>query len=185
MERRFGTPYSALLKQRLLRTLGLSSTTLPRRGKNSVALLEPSLKGRAMQGYSGDGKPIGRPANVQGYYHWPGTEQMFSSARDMAAFMAAQLSELQIDSALREAIDLSHRPVASIRPGVLQAQAWEIHRGAETIIGKNGGLNNASSFIGISLGKQNGIVILMNRGELNLWDLGYAILSRLSEAENP
>ena len=136
-----------------------------------------------MEGYAGDGKPIGRPGNVQGYYHWPGAEQNVSSARDLAGYLALQLGELPNDPVLREAIELSHRGVASIREGVLQAQAWEVHHGAEKVIGKNGGLNNASSFIGLAPSKRNGVVVLMNRGEVNLWDAGYSILLRLSEAE--
>ena len=183
LERRFGTSYSALLNERLLRRLGLSATALPRRGKNSVALPQSMPQGRAVQGYAGDGKPIGRPGNVQGYYHWPGTAQMFSSARDLAKFLTLQLGELPSDPALRDAIALSHRGVATIRDGVLQAQAWEVHHGAETVIGKNGGLNNASSFIELAPAKGNGVVVLMNRGDLNLWDAGYAILHRLSETE--
>ena len=77
LERRFGMPYAALLEQRLLRRLDLSATTLPLRGAGSVGQLPPALERRAVQGYAGDGKPIGKPGNMQGYYHWPGTGQMF------------------------------------------------------------------------------------------------------------
>lgn len=183
MERRFGIGYAALLEQRLLRRLGLWSTALAPRGPNSVARLPPPLRRRAVQGYDGGGKPIGKPGNVQGYYRWLGTEQMFSSARDMAVFLAAQLGELPHDPQLRQALELAQRPVAPMRPGVMQAQAWEVHHDA--IVGKNGGLNNASSYIGMIPRRQLGVVILMNRGDLNLWDAGYAILTRLSELQEP
>ena len=93
LERKFAMPYGTLLDQRLLRRLGLASTALPLRDANSVGLLAPPLKARAVQGYSGSGKPIGTPGNMQGYYHWPGTGQMFSTARDMAIFLTAQLGE--------------------------------------------------------------------------------------------
>ncbi len=55
--------------------------------------------------------------------------------------------------------------------------------GAQVSYRDRGGLNNASSFIGLASAKGNGVVVLMNRGDLNLWDAGYAILLRLSEAE--
>ncbi len=179
LERRFGAPYAVLLERELLRPLDLAATTLPARGENFVGIFPPALKRQTVQGYSGKGEPIGKPGNVQGYYHWPGTEQMFSSARDMAQFLAAQLGELPLDGALQDAIALSQRPVTSIHPQVMQAQAWEVHQREETIIGKNGGLNNTSSYIAIVPGQQLGIVILVNRGDLNTWDFGYPILQRL------
>ena len=83
LERALATPYRALLEDRLLRPLGLASTTLPLRGPDSVGELAPDLARRAVQGYSGAGEPIGKPGDMQGYYHWPGTGQMFSSARDL------------------------------------------------------------------------------------------------------
>jgi beta-lactamase class C len=185
LERRFGMPYGALLEQRLLRRIDLSSTTLPLRGAGSVARLAPSLGRRAVQGYSGKGEPIGKPGNMQGYYHWPGTGQMFSSARDMAAFLTAQLGEAPDDPLLREAIELSHREIARTdrEPHIMQAQAWEVHHVANTIIDKNGGLNNTTTYIGMIPEKRIGVVVLINRGELNGRDVGHPILLRLASPE--
>jgi beta-lactamase class C len=185
LERRFAMPYGTLLEQRLLRRLDLPSTTLPLRGANSVARLAPSLLQRAVQGYSGAGKPIGKPGNMQGYYHWPGTGQMFSSARDMAAFLAAQLGEAPDDPLLRDAIELSHREVARTdrEPHIRQALAWEVHHVAHTIVDKNGGLNNTTTYIGMIREKRIGAVILVNRGELNGRDVGHPILLRLASPE--
>jgi beta-lactamase class C len=185
LERRFGMPYGKLLEQRLLRRLDLSSTTLPLRGANSVARLPPPLLQRAVQGYSGIGKPIGKPGNMQGYYHWPGTGQMFSSARDMAAFLTAQLGEAPDDPFLHEAIELSHREVAGSdrEPHIRQALAWEVHHVAHTIVDKNGGLNNITTYIGMIPEKRIGAVILVNRGNLNGRDVGHPILLRLAASE--
>jgi beta-lactamase class C len=182
LERRFGVPYGALLEQRLLRRLDLPSTLLPLRGPSSVARLSPSLAGRAVQGYSGKGVPIGRPGNMQGYYHWPGTGQMFSSARDMAVFLTAQLGESPPDPLLQEAIALSHREMARTdrEPHIMQAQAWEVHHVGHTIIDKNGGLNNTTTYIGMIAQPRIGAVILINRGELNGRDVGHPILLRLA-----
>jgi beta-lactamase class C len=185
MERRFGMPYGTLLEQRLLRRLDLPSTTLPLRGANSVARLAPSLLQRAVQGYSGTGKPIGKPGNMQGYYHWPGTGQMFSSARDLASFLAAQLGERPDDPLLRDAIELSHLEVARTdrEPHIRQALAWEVHHVAHTIVDKNGGLNNTTTYIGMIPEKRIGAVILVNRGNLNGRDVGHPILIRLAAHE--
>ena len=184
LERRFNRSYAALLEQNLLRPLGLASTMLPAHGRESMGAPRPSLRRRAVQGYSGKGRPIGKPGNVQGYYHWPGAGQMFSSIRDMAKFMEAQLGELLLDADLQGAITLSQQPVAPIRPDVMQAQAWEVHQREATIIGKNGGLNNTSSYIGMVPSQRLGIVILVNRGELNTWDIAYPILQRLMKLQN-
>jgi beta-lactamase class C len=179
LERKLGMPYAALLESELLRPLGLSSTTLPARRPNDNSDLPSGLKGRAAQGYSGQGKPIGSPGNVQGYYHWRGTEQMYSSARDLAAFVAALLGNSRLDAQLRGALDRAHQPLAPIRPHVTQALAWEVHEREAVIVGKNGGLNNVSSFVGFVPEHRLGLVILINRGELNAWDMAYPILQRL------
>jgi beta-lactamase class C len=182
LELRFGLPYHELLERRVLRPLDLSSTVLPLRGPNLVGRFAPALGRRAVQGYSWDGKPIGKPGNVQGYYHWPGTTQMFSSARDMAIFLMAQMGELEVDPVLRDAIQLAHQEVASTdrEPHIRQAQAWEVHHRAATIVDKNGGLENTTSYIGFIPGKRLGIVILINRGRLNGRDFGHPILLRLA-----
>jgi beta-lactamase class C len=182
LERKFGMPYGTLLDRRLLRRLDLASTTLPLRGANTVGLLAPPLKVRAVQGYSGSGKPIGKPGNMQGYYHWPGTGQMFSTTRDMAAFLTAQLGEGPEDPLLRRAIALTRRKVAQVdrELHIMQAQAWEVHHVALTIIDKNGGLNNSTTYIGMVPDKQIGAVILINRGELNGRDVGHPMLLRLA-----
>ena len=180
LERRFGMPYAVLLERKLLRALDVPSTLLPLRGAGDVANLAPALKVRAVQGYSGEGRPIGKPGNMQGYYYWPGTGQMFSSARDMSRLLAAHLGELPLDPSLQRAIKTTHQESLVIRPNVMQAQAWEVHHPALPIIDKNGGLNNTTTYIGMIPDKRLGIVILMNRGDTDGRDFGQAILLRLA-----
>ncbi len=184
LERRFGIPYAKLLEDRLLGPLDLPSTILPLIGEDATGNTPPALKERAVQGYSGEGKPIGKPGDMQGYYHWPGTGQMFSSLRDMSRFLAAHLLELPIDPALAHAIKLTHQEVAPIESTHGQAQAWEVHHPHWPIIDKNGGLNNTTSYIGFIPKNRLGVVILMNRGNLNGRDFGHDILLRLSRAES-
>jgi beta-lactamase class C len=184
LERRYGMPYADLLQQQLLQRLALPSTILPLRGRNDVGIFTPSLKARLVQGYSPEGKPLGKPGNVQGYYHWPGTSQMFSSARDLAAFLALHLGEGPQDTQLREAVALTHREVAEIGPGVTQARAFEVHRPGVLIVDKNGGLNNTTTYFGMIPKERLGVVILINRGDLNGRDIGHAILLRLAPPES-
>src|SRR5262249_58708475 len=81
---------------------------------------------------------------------WRGTGQMYSSARDMAVFLAANLGELPVERSLREAMRLAQQDVWTISPRNRQALAWEVlGADAPTIIEKYGGLHNASAYIGM------------------------------------
>ena len=62
----------------------------------------------------------------------------------------------------------------------MQAQAWEVHHVARKIIDKNGGLNNSTTYIGMIPDQRVGVVILINRGQLNGRDVGHPILLRLT-----
>ena len=179
IERRFATSMTTLIRERILQPLGMTSSALPV-GDKPRGELPAALLSRAVQGYAEDGTPIGEPGNIQGYYHWPGTGQMFSSAHDMARFLAANLGELP-QAGLDKAIARAHRGVLPIGPRVAQALAWEINDNAEfTIVDKNGGLNNTSTYIGMIPSKRLGIVILLNRGNQNAADVGRAILLALA-----
>lgn len=177
LERRFAMPYAALLETRLLRPLGFDATLLPLRGKNDVAHLPPHLMRRAVQGYTGDGKPHGKRGTMGSYYDWPGTGQMFSTARDMAQFLALQIDPPE---EWRAAVALAHRRVTDIAPGKGQAMAWEIQEVNPTLIDKNGGLHNGTTYIGTVAGRRLGLVLLFNRGNLNGRDVGQPILRRLA-----
>jgi beta-lactamase class C len=177
LERRFGMPYMELLNERLIRPLGLTSTILPPH-RNSVAQLPPALMQRAVQNHDENGKRVGKPGNVQGFYLWPGTGQMFSSARDMATFLTAQLGEVSEPAELHEAVKLAHKPIGN-QPNFLQAQAWEVRPGALTIVDKNGALDNTSSYIGLALDRRLGLIIMSNRGDQYVAKVGRRTLLRL------
>jgi beta-lactamase class C len=181
LEHRFNTPLADLIRERVLTPLGMTSTTLPMQaGDNPRGSLEPELARRAVQGYEDSGAPIGAPGDVQGYYHWLGTGQMFSCARDMAAFLAANLGELPDQRPLQEAMALTHRGVFAVSPHNDQALAWEVNTNDTPIVEKSGGLDNSSTYIGLIPNRKIGIVILSNRGNQYPAEIGRRILLDLA-----
>jgi beta-lactamase class C len=182
LERRYAMPIDELIDQRVLQPLSMTSTMLPRGDDGLRGCLTPEYKSRAVQGYSDNSEPIGQPGEQTSYYHWPGTGQMYSSPRDMMAFLAANLDELPLDQSLRDAMALAHRSVFRISPRNSQALAWEISDREPTIIEKYGGLNNASAYIGMMPSRKLGIVILGNRGNQYPNEPGRRILLELAAA---
>ena len=184
LERRFGMPHDELMKQRLLEPLGLRSTTLPVAAADATLYprgeIPAVLARRAVQGYSTDGTPTGAPGDLQGYYHWLGTGQMYASARDLAVFLAANLGELPDQAALQEAMRRAQQGVFPIDESTDQALAWEVHKGHEIIVDKFGGMDNASAYIGLVRERKVGIVILGNRGNMAVWETGRHILRALA-----
>ena len=184
LERRFGLPFDQLMKQRVLAPLGLRSTTLPvaaaDAARNPHGELPAALAHRAVQGYSTDGTPTGAPGDLQGYYHWLGTGQMYASARDLAVFLSANLGELPQQAALQEAMRRAQQGVFPVRDDLDQALGWEVHKGRETIIDKFGGMDNAAAYIGLMPEQKVGIVILGNRGNMAVWETGRSMLRALA-----
>jgi beta-lactamase class C len=184
LERRLGLPLDRLIGQRLLEPLGLRSTTLPVASGdpqlNPRGEIPPALRRLALQGYSDEGMPIGAPGDLQGYYHWLGTGQMYASARDMAVFLAANLGELPDLAVLQAAMRRAQQPAFPIGDGVEQALGWEVRRGGLTIVDKYGGMNNASAYVGLIPERKLGIVILGNRGGTDIEEEGRAILLMLA-----
>ncbi len=166
LERRYGRPIAELIDRRVTGPLGMRSTLVPERGADNRAVMNPEFMRRAVQGYSESGEPIGLPGNQQGYFDFPGTGQMFSSARDLAILLAARLADRPIDRKLHDALQLSQREAFRVDAQHAQAMAWEIENvPGLTIVDKPGGLNNASAYIGLVPDLKLGIVILVNRGD--------------------
>ena len=172
LERRYGTPISALIDERILRPLRMNWTLVPERGPDNHAVMSAQFLGRAVQGYSADGMPIGAPGNQQSYFDFPGTGQMFSTARDLALFVVAALNEGPSDEQLRKALQFTQRLAFRIDERDAQAMAWEITNwGGVPIVDKPGGLNNASAYLGLVPERRLGIVILSNRGDVYPFEL--------------
>jgi beta-lactamase class C len=185
LERASGAPVDALIRQQLLEPLGMTSTVFPLPDESPSGRLAPQAAQRAVQGYAETGEAVGEPGDQPGYYHWRGTGQIYASARDMATFLAASLGELprelSLDDPLRAALAFTQQPAFRITPRNSQALAWEIiHEGELTIVEKNGGLTNASSYVGMIPGRKLGIVILSNRGDQYPAEVGRCIMLALA-----
>jgi beta-lactamase class C len=176
LERRFNTRFATLMHQRLTGPLGMSSTALP---------LPRNLLGRAVQGYGPGGKPIGRPGMEGGTFEWPGSGQIYSSSRDMATFLVANLGELSGHAPIENAMAFAHQGVFTVSQRLTIGLAWQIvSAGNFTIIDKNGGLDNTSTYIGFAPRRKLGVVILVNRGKQHATGSGRQILHALTQDQS-
>jgi beta-lactamase class C len=184
LERRYRIPYGELMRQRVLEPLGLKSTTLPVSDPDTQSYprgrMPDWVVARAVQGYDEDGTPIGKPGDLQGYYQWLGMGQMYSSARDMAEMVSAQLGEKPQLGLLHEAMQLTQRDVLPFGERWMGAMAWEKHLDGSGIVERYGGLNNASATMAMVPARKLGVVILCNRGSQNVGAAARAILLELS-----
>ena len=176
LQRRFNTPFARLMHERITGPLGMTSTALP---------LPLDLLDRAVQGYSSQGQPIGNPGVEGGAFEWPGSGQIYSSARDMATFLTANMGELANHGPMENAMTLAQQPVFTVNPHFKQALAWQdITSGNLTILDKNGGLPNTSTWIGFAPQRKLGVVILVNRGKQHATAIGRQILHALAQDQS-
>src|SRR5260221_5378554 len=122
---------STLMEARVLATLDMSGTLGRVQTANGRGQLAPAFKRRAVQGYNADAKPVGEPGNQQGVFQWPGTGQMYSSARDMAVFLAANLGVLPDHRPLEEAIAFAPTRMVTVEPRVTPALAGQLVRNGD------------------------------------------------------
>jgi len=91
-----------LMHQRITGPLGMSSTALPCR--------EDFAWSRSA-GVQPAGQSSGKPGMEAGNFQWRGSGQIYSSARDMATFLAANLGELAGHDAIESAMAFAQQPV--------------------------------------------------------------------------
>ena len=176
LQRRFNTPFARLMHQRITGPLGMTSTALP---------LPRDLLGRAVQGYSPQGQPSGKPSMEGGDFQWRGSGQIYSSARDMSTFLAANLGELAGHGAIESAMGFAQQPVFTVSPRLKIGLAWQIvSSGNLSILDKNGGLNNTSTYVGFAPQRKLAVVILVNRGKQHATGIGRQILHALAQDQS-
>jgi beta-lactamase class C len=186
LERRYGRPIGELIESRVLRPLGMNSTLVAERGPDNRAVMSAEFMQRAVQGYSDQGMPIGPLGNQQSYFDFPGTGQMFSTARDLARFMAACLDGEVADPQLHDALQMTQREMFVVSDKYGQAMAWEnIDADGVRVVDKPGGLNNATAYIGLVPAQKFGVLLLANRGEFPHEIVRYRVLPALSRVAGP
>jgi beta-lactamase class C len=173
LQRRFNTPFARLMHQRITGPLGMTSTALP---------LPRDLLDRAVQGYTPQGQPSGKPGMEGGDFQWRGSGQIYSSSRDMAAFLAANMGELADHGPMESAMAFAQQPVFTVSPRLSIGLAWQIvSSGNLSILDKNGGLNNTSTYVGFAPQRKLAVVILVNRGKQHATGIGRQILHALAQ----
>ncbi|HEY7973146.1 MAG TPA: serine hydrolase [Xanthobacteraceae bacterium] len=175
LERRFHEPFATLMKERITGPLGMDSTALQ---------LSPALRARAVQGYGPLGRVIGQPGiGTSSNMDFAVAGQIFSSPRDMAVFLTANMGELPGHRELQDAMAFAQQGVFTVNPRFTQGLAWQIvQRDDLTVIDKNGGLPVTSTYIGFAPAAKVGIVILENRGRQKTTRVGRQILRELARA---
>jgi hypothetical protein len=77
---------------------------------------------------------------------------------------------------------LAQQPVFTVGPRLKLGLAWQnVPVGNFTIIDKNGGLNNTSTYIGFAPKRRLGVVILVNRGQQHATGIGRQIIHALAQ----
>lgn len=176
LQRRFHTPFAQLMHERITGPLGMNSTALP---------LPRDLLGRAVQGYNPQGQPLGKPGMEGGTFEWRGSGQIYSSSRDMAEFLAANMGELANHGPIESAMAFAQQPVFIVSPRLSIGLAWQIvSSGNLRILDKNGGLNNTSTYIGFAPDRKLGVLILVNRGKQHATGIGRQILHALAQDQS-
>ena len=142
LQRRFNMPFAQLMHQRITGPLGMNSTALP---------LPRDLLGRAVQGYSPRVSRLANQAWKEETFQWRGSGQIYSSSRDMAVFLGANMGELADHGPIESAMGFAQQPVFKVSPRLNIGLAWQIvSSGNLSILDKNGGLNNTSTYIGFA-----------------------------------
>jgi serine-type D-Ala-D-Ala carboxypeptidase/endopeptidase len=143
-----GTTYEALLAERVLRPLGMTST---------FVAVPPEREGDLLRGHSRRGRP--RPPLED---HMPAAGSLRSTAGDMLRFLAACLAPPADPPG--PALALAQRPHAQQGKRMEIGLCWLIlhHRGRPSVVWHNGGTWGFRSFAGFSRDRGSAAVVLTN-----------------------
>jgi serine-type D-Ala-D-Ala carboxypeptidase/endopeptidase len=170
LTRRAGLDYGELVQQRILRPLGLRSTS---------PYPNAEMARRLATGYSPDLVAAPRWSNGP---VMQGAGDLRSSARDLLRFLAAAMGEISTPLAPAFKILLSvKRPTD--RSSWKTAMGWTVaHRGnGDQLVFKNGDTAGFASFVGYDPRSGTGVVVLSNSSDpvddlgLHLLDSGYPV----------
>ncbi len=163
LARRAGGDYETVLRQRVLKPLGLSSTAIT---------LTPALAQRFSTGYSAD-------LAVTPHWDLPslaGAGGLRSSADDLLTLLAAELG--YVDTPLKTAMAAQLKPRRPVSDTVQVALGWHIGATPDgEIVSHGGGTMGFQSFVGFDRKTGLGVVVLNNTASpLGIEDLGLHLL---------
>lgn len=158
---RAGMSYEDLVKNRILKPLGMNDTTVT---------LSPALKSRTAPGFDENGEP----ASLWDLPALAGAGALRSTTKDMAKFVAANLGLEKTD--LNAAFLEARRPQRDVREKTKIGLGWHISSsGAATaataaataneIVWHTGGTGGFRSYVGFDPARKKGVVVLSNSAE--------------------
>jgi serine-type D-Ala-D-Ala carboxypeptidase/endopeptidase len=148
IERVAGSSYEQLVQERILRPLGMST---------SSTKMEGPVKEWLTVGHAESGKP----APYREWAELPGMGALRSNAEDMLRFVAA--SARPPDSPLGRALRLAHEPRNAVNANADIGLNWQIMKfGSRRIIGHGGATQGFRAFMGFDPDARVGAVILAN-----------------------
>jgi D-alanyl-D-alanine-carboxypeptidase/D-alanyl-D-alanine-endopeptidase len=163
LARRAGKPYEALVRERVLAPLGMTTTGITG---------PPAMLRRFAAVHDGRGEAVS-PWDLPTL---AGAGALRSTIGDMLRFAAANLGRR--DGRLGRAIAATHTPRHRIDAGLRVGLGWQIlrHGGREMLL-HDGGTGGSSSFIGLDKTRRTAIVVLSN-SEPGIQDIGLHFLNR-------
>ncbi len=147
-----GQDYQTLISNTITSPLGMKST---------YVTVPTSLSANQAQGYGPMGNPA--PAYQPGFLYGGGA--LRSSARDLLAFMEANLGvKANVPPLLQTALLKAQQPYYQVKPGFTMALGWQrMTKSGTLLLTKNGMNQGFSSFIGFAPDQKLGVVVLANQ----------------------
>lgn len=155
MERKTGTNFEALVRERICRPLGMESTCV-----NPSA----ELRARLAKSHDLENRVIGDHADQLAFF--PGSGAIRSTASDMLKYLAAQIGLTQ--SPLTPAMERTHALQArrAFGDADLALPWWIFHRRGAELFTHGGTTWGQQAFIGFDKKARRGVVVLSNRPDV-------------------
>src|SRR5918992_526154 len=148
LERVTGKPYEELVKERILRPLGMSMTSTKVEGP----IREWMTVGHDERGF---------PAQYRGWAELPAMGALRSNAEDLLRFLAANVGPP--DSHLERVMRIAHEPRNKVGLNADIGLNWQIMKyGSKKIVGHGGATQGFRAFVGFDPDARVGAVILAN-----------------------
>lgn len=163
-----GQDYQTVITSAITAPLGMDST---------FVTVPAALSANQAQGYN----PMGNPAPVYQPGFLYGGGALRSSARDLLAFMEANLGvKANVPPDLQTALLKTQQSYYQVKPGFTMALGWQrMTKSGPLLLTKNGMNQGFSSFIGFAPDQKLGVVVLANKRDAQATKIGNQLLQGL------